>query len=230
MAEEFFLKKLKKSEFNIKQIKGQTKDRLESGAFDEIINDIKKDKRHLSALIAISYDKTSEVAWRAIHLAGKVIGQLAVDNFAEARGQMQRLLWNMSDESGTIPWTVPEIMGEAIRENPKPFEDIVPILIGYSHSETEDNIFLAGVIYAIGRIGELHPQYTGGEAHEIVRQGYCHRDPEVVANAVIAAKRLSISGIELGAQPQTDEQVRVYYNDKLLTITVGELQRLVENG
>ncbi|KWT91782.1 DVU0298 family protein [Candidatus Magnetominusculus xianensis] len=226
MAEEF-LKKLKKSEFNLRQVKKQTADRLQAMAYDEIIENIKKDKRHLSALLSISYDKTSEIAWRAIHLTGRAIAQIAVDDFAEARGQIQRLIWNATDESGTIPWTVPEIMGEAIRENPKPFEDIIPIIIGYSHSETEDNIFLAGVLYALGRIGEVHPQYISDYVGVLVREGLTHRDPEVVANAVIAAKRLKMTDLDLAPLLQRTEKVQVYYDDKLMTIT---LKQLVENG
>ncbi|MBF0517333.1 MAG: hypothetical protein HQK97_09490 [Nitrospirae bacterium] len=224
---EDFLKKLNKCEFNLRQVKKQTKDRLISMAYDEIILDIKKDKRYLSALLAISYDKTSEIAWRAIHLAGKAIGQMAIDELVEARGQIQRLIWNATDESGTIPWTVPEIMGEAIRENPKPFEDIVPIIIGYSHSETEDNIFLAGVLYALGRIGEAHPQYISDYIGVIVKEGLLHRDPEVAANAVLAAKRLKMTDVDLGPVRQRTEIVKVYYDDKLMTLT---LKQLVENG
>ncbi|MEO5361681.1 MAG: hypothetical protein H7843_14760 [Nitrospirota bacterium] len=226
MAEEF-LKKLKKSEFNLRQVKKQTADRLQAMAYDEIIENIKKDKRYLSALLSISYDKTSEIAWRAIHLTGRAIAQIAIDDFAEARGQIQRLIWNATDESGTIPWTVPEIMGEAIRENPKPFEDIIPIIIGYSHSETEDNIFLAGVLYALGRIGEVHPQYISDYVGVLVREGLTHRDPEVVANAVIAAKRLKMTDLDLAPLLQRTEKVQVYYDDKLMTIT---LKQLVENG
>jgi hypothetical protein len=231
MAEEF-LKNLKKLEFSLRQVKKQTKDWLQSKAYDEIVEAIKRDKRYLSALLSISYDKTTETAWRAIHLAGKTIGQIAVYDFGEARGQIQRLIWNATDESGTIPWTVPEIMGEAIRENPRPFEDIVPIIIGYSHSETEDNIFLAGVLYALGRIGEVHPQYISDYVHVIVKQGLSHKDPEVVANAIMAAKRLKISGIDTVSLLQRKEQVKVYYADRLMTITIGDLTKelLTENG
>ncbi|MCG6553124.1 MAG: hypothetical protein L7F77_12430 [Candidatus Magnetominusculus sp. LBB02] len=230
MAEEF-LKKLKKLELNIKQIKRQTKEKLEQKAYEEIIADIKKDKRYLSALLAISYDKTSETAWRAIHLAGRAIGLMAVDELAEARGQIQRLIWNATDESGTIPWTVPEIMGEAIRENPRPFEDIIPIIIGYSHSETEDNIFLAGVLYALGRIGQAHPHYITDYVGVLVNEGLSHRDPEVVANAMMAAKRLNMTDIIQQPPAKADEKVKVYYDDKLLTITIGQLQQLlVKNG
>ncbi|MBF0488244.1 MAG: hypothetical protein HQK98_08810 [Nitrospirae bacterium] len=229
MAEQF-LKKLKKSDYNLGQVKRQAKDWLRGRAYDEIIKGIKRDKRYLSALLSLSYDKTSEISWRAIHLAGKAIGQIAVDDFAGARGQIQRLIWNATDESGTIPWTVPEIMGEAIRENPKPFEDIVPIIVGYSHSETEDNIFLAGVLYALGRIGEVHPQYISDHAKVIVKEGHSHRDPEVMANAIVAAKRLNMPGIQRPPLPQTEENVQVYYDDKLMTITIGELELLVKNG
>ncbi|MBF0565999.1 MAG: hypothetical protein HQK89_12225 [Nitrospirae bacterium] len=222
---EKFLKSLKKSEFSIRQVKNTVREYLSKGDNDRIAEMALLDRRNLGALISLSYDKSSEICWRAIHLAGKIIGSMAETNYDEARVQVRRLLWNASDESGTIPWSVVEIIGEVVRENPTPFEDMVPIIIGFSNSETEDNIFLPGVLYAIGRIGEKHDKYMSDYAIILVRECLRHKDSEVCANALIAAKRLKVDGIgeQLDRLRERHEVVKVYYADRLVTTTVSEL-------
>ncbi|MCI4626527.1 MAG: hypothetical protein L3V56_11280 [Candidatus Magnetoovum sp. WYHC-5] len=223
MAEKY-LAKLKKTELSIRQLKKNVKELVEKNDFEEVYRLIESNKRALSALLALSYDKTQELSWRAIHYAGKTIGRMAVNDYNEARVQVQRLLWNASDESGTIPWTVVEILGEAIRENPQPFDDIVSIIVGFAHSETEDNILLPGVLYAFGRIGEVHNEYIANYVYELIKECLTHKDAEVCANAIIAAKRLNVDINDYKNKLQIrEEPVTVYLDDKLIKTTLSEL-------
>ncbi len=224
---ESFLKNLKKNEISIRQLKQKIKAHIERNEFSEIEEFVKEDKRVLSALVSMSYDKTLEGSWKAALLTGQIIGRMAETDSQEARGQVQRLIWNMSDESGTIPWMVPEILGEVVRENPRPFTDIPAIIVGYSHSETEDNIFLAGVLYAIGRIGEIHKEYIADFPYILVKECFLHREADVCVNAVIAAKRLGMTGLDdvLSQVKQRHELVTVYYDNRLRTLTISEMTK-----
>lgn len=219
-----FLAKLKKSDMSIRQVKKVVMEHVGADEFDKIYDMMEKDKRTLSALIAMSYDKSSEMSWRAVHFAGRIIGKLGNTDLKEARGQVQRLIWNTSDESGTIAWTAPEILGEAIRENPEPFEDIVAIIVGLSNSETEDNIFLAGVLYALGRIGELYDEYVADYVFILVKDCLLHKDVEVCGNAILAANRLKMEDLDEFKEKllAREEEVKLYYDDTLHTVKVGE--------
>jgi hypothetical protein len=210
---------------SLREVKKQVGALVELNDFDSIDAFVRRDKRALSALVALSYNRLSENSWRAVHIAGRVIGRIADVDHESARVQIRKIIWNMTDESGTIPWTAPELLGEAIRENPKHFEDIVPLLIGYSHSETEDNIFMPGVLYAIWRIHELHPQYIGDDARAVVLEELGNKNSERCANAVVAAGKLGLAvppEAVLKLKGRTDAAA-VYLDGKLESFTIGEL-------
>ncbi len=221
---------LKKSEHSLRQLKKIVKDLVEENDYDRIFDLAKKDKRALSALISMSYDKSSELSWKAIHTSGRIIGSISRDDDDKARGQVRRIIWNTSDESGTIAWTAPEILGEVVRENPAPFEDIVPIILGLSDSEVEDNIFLAGVLYAIGRIGEKHMEFIDDDVRDLIIEELENRDPDVCGNALVASKRLNISipGDIINKLKNRSDTAQIYYEDRLLTTSIQDLLEKLE--
>ncbi|MBF0316702.1 MAG: hypothetical protein HQL04_00880 [Nitrospirae bacterium] len=210
---------------DFKELKDIIRSLLTDKDIDGIVELSRKNKRVTSALIAFSYEKDSELSWRAIGAVGRIIGNMPHE---EGRKQVRRLLWNATDESGTVPWGVPEILGEVICTNPEPFEDIVPILIGYSHSETEDNIFLPGVIYALGRIGQEHPRYISSYAEIIIRNSLSHKDAQVCANACIAVKRLGLTDVNMEQPRKRTDMATVFYQDRVMSLPIGELVDLLE--
>jgi hypothetical protein len=72
------------------------------------------------------------------------------------RETCRKLIWSLSDESGGIGWTAPEIIGEIVSADPKRFKDFIPLVA--SVYEIEEDVFRAGVLYAIGRIAESAPE------------------------------------------------------------------------
>ncbi|KJR40658.1 hypothetical protein MCHI_003446 [Candidatus Magnetoovum chiemensis] len=230
---ENFLAKLKKSELSIRDVKKSVKQQVDNNDYNAIKEMNKKDKRALSALIALSYDKSNVSSWRALHMAGRMIGEIADEDKQEARGQVQRLIWNSSDESGTIPWTVPEILGEVYLHNPKFFDDLPDIILGYSHSETGDNIFLSGTIYAFGRFGEKYGDAINEDMIDVIKEGLTSEDREVCVNSIVACKRLNITDIgdALETLKNRNEKAFVYYEDELQEITISEFAlRLLDKG
>ncbi|WP_052566879.1 DVU0298 family protein [Candidatus Magnetobacterium casense] len=210
---------------DFKELKDSIKLLLTNKNIDKLVELSQTNKRVASALIAFSYEKDSELSWRAIEAVGRIIGTMPEE---EGRKQVRRLLWNATDESGTVPWSVPEILGEVICTNPTPFEDIVPILIGYAHSETEDNIFLPGVIYALGRIGQEHPRYISSYAELIVRNSLSHKDAQVCANACIAVKRMALTDVNMDKPRKRTDTATVFYQDRIMSLSIGGLVELLE--
>jgi hypothetical protein len=215
---------MENSKQTIREVKKQVGALVEINDFDAVDAFVRRDKRALSALVALSYNRLSLMSWRAVHMAGRVIGRLADLDHESARVQIRKIIWNMTDESGTIPWTAPELLGEAIRENPKHFEDIVPLLIGYSHSETADNIFMPGVLYAIWRIHELHPEYIGEDARAVVIEELESTNSERCANAIVAAGKLGLMvapEVALKLRGRSDSAA-VYLDGRLESFTIAE--------
>ena len=112
-----------------------------------------KDKNVIKWLISFSYDKDDEMTWRAIEAMGYVACDLRSSHLSILRDTVRRLLWSMSDESGGIGWSAPEILGEITRSDPEEFRDLIPIL----WSNREEASFRPGAIRALGRVACVRP-------------------------------------------------------------------------
>jgi hypothetical protein len=72
------------------------------------------------------------------------------------RETCRKLVWSLSDESGGIGWSAPEMLGEIVSADPKRFKDFIPLIA--SVYEIEEDVFRGGVLFALGRIAELAPE------------------------------------------------------------------------
>lgn len=135
------------------QLKERIKDALVSQSYTEISNMAKKDKGVIRRLISLAYDKDDVISWRAIEAIGFVAGELSRERIDVVRDTIRRLLWSMGEESGGIGWSAAEMLGEIIRNNPDEFADIIPIVWSFR----EEEMFRAGVVWAMGRIASVRP-------------------------------------------------------------------------
>lgn len=136
-------------------------------------------------LISLSYDKGGSLSIRAIEAVGVLSGQMSAER---ARGLIQRILWMMRDESGGTAWSGPELIGAIVSENPALFEDIVPVLFSFH----EEEIFTAGVLWAMARIARRRPDFVMPLSGEIARY-LEHHDASVRENAQAALDCLRLS-------------------------------------
>ena len=58
------------------------------------------------------------------------------------RETCRKLVWSLSDESGGIGWSAPEILGEIVSADPKRFKDFIPLMA--SVYEIEEDVFRGG--------------------------------------------------------------------------------------
>ncbi len=128
---------------------------LEANDLDAVADRARNDRKVLSHLVRIAYDKETLAGWRAIKAVGRVARVLAKDDHEFLRDTCRKLLWSLSDESGGIGWSAPEMLGEIVSADPGRFGDIIP-LIAQAY-EVEEDVFRPGVVYALGCIAESDP-------------------------------------------------------------------------
>ncbi|NLI28724.1 MAG: hypothetical protein GX423_01465 [Nitrospiraceae bacterium] len=126
---------------------------LDEAAFDEIGRRSAGDKNVIKYLIAASYDKDNVRTWRAIEAMGHVARHARVDVVRETT---RKLLWSMTDESGGIGWSAPEMLGEIVRANPLEYCDLVPLIW---HCQDED-LFRAGALWGLYRAAQTGREYV----------------------------------------------------------------------
>lgn len=75
--------------------------------FSAVLELASRQRRTLSFLTALTYDRQALVAWRAIEALGLVAAQMAEEDPEYVRVHLRRMLWLLSDESGGVGWRAP---------------------------------------------------------------------------------------------------------------------------
>jgi len=207
---------------------------LESNDLDAIVSLVRQQKRTLSLLIRIAYDKDTLAGWRAIKAVGFAAKALLQKDQEYLRMTIRKLLWSLTDESGGIGWAAPEILGEIVSADPGQFSDIIP-LIAEVYSVEED-VFRPGVVYALSRIAETAPERVAGYEN-IIMMSLIDKNPLVKVNALELIGRLwAISREKKLWQDEYFEKLKrtikmltnnikvvwIYNNDCFIDTQVGE--------
>lgn len=208
-------------------LKQEIRDALLHADFDRVVQLSLKNVKVFSALISLSFDKEDPLSWRAIEAMGKSAGAVAKSNPVFVRNVVQRLLWSMRDESGAIGWNAPEMLAEIVVHSPDLFADIPPVILSFH----EEEVFLRGVIWAMGRIAGsgIDPGY---KTSDLIMQGLDHKDPSVRGLAVWTGLQLKDERIQEKIRTMTEDDGRftIYENHALVEKTVGEVAGRVSGG
>ncbi|MEK6743924.1 MAG: DVU0298 family protein [Nitrospirota bacterium] len=207
---------------------------LEKNELVQVVALIRDERRHLSALVRLAYDKETLAGWRAIRAIGMAAREMLATDLDALRETCRKLIWSLSDESGGIGWSAPEILGEIVSADPKRFKDFIPLIA--SVYEIEEDVFRGGVLYALGRIAGPAPELAA-PYQKIVIASLSDRDPlvkvrglELVGLLWSYGKRSSVWGREYGERIITAVQnlridkgeAWIYRGDNFTSVSVGE--------
>jgi hypothetical protein len=151
-------------------------DLLERNDVGVVASIAKKDRKIVSLLVRYAYDKETLVGWRAIEAIGLAARGMITSDLDFLRETCRKLIWSLSDESGGIGWSAPEILGEIVSADPKRFKDFIPLMA--SVYEIEEDVFRGGVLYALGRIAESAPELAA-PYQKIIISSLTDKDPIV---------------------------------------------------
>jgi len=204
-----------------------TKDRiaklLGQGLYYEVVNAAKRDKGVIRRLISSTYDKEDVLSWRAIETIGLIAGVLSRSGRIEVvRDTIRRLLWSMREESGGIGWSAAEMLGEIIRNSPNEHPDIIPIVWSFKDEE----MFRAGVIWAMGRIATVRPDLINFISADL-RPMLTDKNPIVKGYAAwvfgILGEKDTLEDIK--NLSNDDSLIDFYQDGELIKSTVGEVAK-----
>jgi hypothetical protein len=193
-----------------------------------------RERKALADLIRLAYDKDTLAGWRAIITVGLVARELVAIAPEFLRETCRKLLWSLTDESGGIGWSAPEMLGEIVSADPERFQDIIPLIA--SAYEVEEDVFRAGVLYALGRVAEDAPE-RAASYQKIVIMSLADRDPLVRVRGIGLiglllpwAKRSGIwsqeycERIRLSLDKLIPDkgEAWIYHGDKFISLQVGD--------
>lgn len=96
-----------------------------------------------------------EEKWRAVWGLGVLVGDRQLVSQEQATDLLRRFFWTLNDESGAVPWGVPEAIGEILAVRPELREAFLPMLCSLVTDEDmrQTGAIERGVIWALGRVG-----------------------------------------------------------------------------
>jgi len=167
-------------------------------------------------LISISYDKSEIIAWRSIEAMGVFVASISAHSPEFGRLILRRLFWSITDESGGIGWSAPEMIGEIVRNDPEKYPDIPQIL----WANSDEEFLQKGIIWAVGRIAEIAPELVHFSIPEL-KEYYVKANPDV---RLYAAWALCKFGIIPELTPDCkDMSTRIYEEGHYKEMSLGEI-------
>jgi len=216
-------------------------DSLEMNDLDAVIRLAQKDRKTLSLLIRMAYDKETLVGWRAIKAVGRIAKVLVKNEHEFLRIAIRKLLWSLSDESGGIGWASPELLGEIVSADPEGFADIIPLIAEVY--DIEEKTFRPGVMYAFVRIAEVSPELVA-DYQKIIIRSLMDTNPllkiytlelvgllwSVACKKNIWSKEYTIKVERIVNNMNTDKGVAwIYQNNDFIDIEVGYYAHILAN-
>jgi hypothetical protein len=215
---------------------------LESNELDVVASLVKENRRALAILVRLSYDKETLVAWRAIKAVGLVAKAHVKTDHEFLRETVRKLLWSVSDESGGIGWSAPELLGEIVSADPKKFADVIPLIAQVY--EVEEEVFRPGVVYALSRIAETAPEQVA-VYQKIVIMSLTDKNPLVKIYGLELLERIwqtiinenlwsyEYRGRIMGLVESTNfdqNEAWIYINNGFIRLEVGEVSKKTQEN
>lgn len=193
---------------------------LEGREYDSLFDLWSENNRTRRIIISLTYDKQKILAWRAIEGIGILSKAMSAQQPQAVRNLVGNLLWMIRDESGGIGWSSPEMLGEIVRNNPVLCADIAPIIVFFHDEEP----LLPGILWAFGRIGELHKELMLPSVKEIMPY-LDHTSPIIRGLTVWALGKTVAHGSIAKLKDMTADSglLTIYNNNRLIKTTVGSI-------
>jgi len=146
--------------------------------------------RYLSGRL---YSGDAKDKWRAVRAFGVLLSDASIVDGPRAADLLRRFAWALNDESGGVPYGVPEAMGEALAARPELQEAFLPILCSLL---TEDSMIQTGdvergALWALGRVGPPAAACSPEAVAAVKTAAAAHPEPETRR---IAARSLEQMG------------------------------------
>ena len=163
---------------------------------------------------------TDEMMWKAITTLGAVAGALATERPVLVGDLVRRLLLASGDSAATN-WGSIETIGEIIRAQPKIYGSFMRHILVFMN----DPPSCPAVLWAFGRIGELHPQVVRSNAFFALFGLLTNPEPKIRGHAVWAFGRTKAKEALRAIQGMTDDtgELTLFDGQSIRYTTVGEL-------
>jgi hypothetical protein len=153
----------------------------------------------LRYLVGRLYSEDEPVKWRSVRGLGALVADRALVGDERARDLLRRFFWALNDESGAVPYGVPEAIGEVLAARSELQATFLPLLCAQLTEEdvSQTGAVERGVIWALGRVGPPVAATSAAAVAALQRAAAEHPDPGTREVA-----RAALEAVGAGAAPR----------------------------
>ncbi len=207
-------------------LKARIGERLLKRDYGKILSDCGPSRRTVRLLRSLLYSPDDLLRWRTVTM----FGWLAANHPKLIAPDVQRLIWSLNDEAGSIGRGAPETIGEMARNNLPLAREGIHIVAHYLEDrETcrppKRNLeILIGALWAVGRVGGKHPSVVV-EVSPTLLSFLADTDPEVRGHALWALGQIGSENRRDVAEARVGDSGKVvlYEKEDLRETTVGSI-------
>jgi len=141
-----------------KTLRHQVRQVLETESFEQI--EEMPPRKLVRPLVSFLGTPDPALKERAVRALGAAVSRLAEEDMESARVVLRTLVWNLTEECGTIGFGFPEAMGEILAHHEGLAREFAHMLVSYIR---EDGNYLEfeplqeGVVWGLARLAESQP-------------------------------------------------------------------------
>ena len=194
---------------------------LSERAYTSVLDLCEQDRRFWKALRSSLNEIDESVRWPAIEAVAMLMQRWWQKGHTESVYEyMRRLFWSLSDESGEIGWSAPQVIAETIIRIPELFEPFASMMICLS---LEEPALLKSGLWAIGRLGKRITAIAALNQDKILT-AFNNNDPWNVALAAWATGEMGFTPALpfLNSLLNKEERIPIYVNGQFYEKTVAQ--------
>jgi len=191
---------------------------LDAGDFAALAALADRESGVVGQLAAFLFSPGELLHWRAV----EGLGYVAAAQPEQVRKVINRLLYQLNEDSGSFGWLAPAALGEIGRRHLPLVAEILPMFYGF----LEQDFARRPMLWGLGRLWEVHPGILE-EAVPVLFAFLGDPDPQMRGLAAWCLGRVRPPGMQEALQPllADDGPVELYDREQLRRTTVGQLAR-----
>jgi len=142
------------------------------------------------------YSGDESLRWRSVRALGALAADATLVSEKKLTEQLRRYFWSLNDESGAVPFGVPEAIGEILARRPSLHDAFLPLLCSMLTEEevSQTGPIERGVIWGIGRVGAAAAHCAPEVVSRIRDLAASHPDTATRQIAAWALRRITGAG------------------------------------
>jgi len=184
-----------------------------------------------SALLSFVYNSNPIIKWRAVASFGILTKILSENDIDKIRTIVRRCIWMLTEESGGIPWGVPEVIGEILANNEMMANEFNNMLMSYIYETDGPENYLEhttlrqGVYWGILRLSQSFPQKVKEFQYIIEQRIKCETDTLIIAYLMNIITIAEIENLKeyLNQFSGDDRQVEIFINNDFVKTDLSSI-------